>query len=188
MKRFGMIDIKFSILILCCFLSFTLSWCWGTWNGENKLVIDVSWYTLNYNWNTKLWKVALKTDDLDEIIDLYQELWDNVWYRDSLLIAKRNSKWLWVNAFAQDNLDTIEKMWLTLSDIKKTQIKLKKWSENINALLIEYKITGWLIEEIPLLYMSQLFVPDGYEMKLVSFVSEDSSSNLSAINMFKNIN
>jgi len=173
-----------SILSIC----FVLCWCGSDWGGEGKYVTSVAWYSLMYNWNVDLWKVALKTDDLNEIISLYQEVWDNVWYRDSLLIAEKYSQWLWVNAFAQDNLDTLEKQWLTLSDVKKTQITLKKKSENINAVLVDYKIMEWFIEEVPLLYVSQLFIPDGYNIELVSFITEDSSSHSSAVNMLKNIN
>lgn len=165
-----------------------LSWCGNGSSNKNNLDISILWYTLNYNWSVELWKVTLKTDDLDEIIDLYQEVWDDVWYRDSLLIAKKSSQWLWVNAFAQSNLDTLEKQWLTLSDIKKTQIKLKNKSENINAVLVEYKITEWLVDKIPVLYMSQLFIPDGYDVELLSFITEDSTSNSYVVNMFKNIN
>ena len=173
-----------SISILCL----ALIWCGSSWSNWSKFIINVAWYSLVYNWNVKLWKVALKTDDLDEIIDLYQEIWDNIWYRDSLLIAEKYDQWLWINAFAQSNLDMLEEQWLVLSDIKKTQVKLETESGIMNAVLVEYKITEWFIEKVPVLYLSQLFIPDGHSVKLVSFVTENSSSHSSAVNMLKNIN
>ena len=115
-------------------------------------------------------------------------MWDNVWYRDSLLVAGKYAQWLWVNAFAQDNLDTLESQWLTISDIKKTQIKLERKTNNVDAVLVDYKISEWLIDTIPLLYVSQLFIQDGSNIKLVSFVTEDSSSHTSAVKMLKSIN
>lgn len=170
------------------FVSLTLVWCWNNWDIENQFTVNVAWYNLVYNWNIELWKVSLMADDLDEIIDLYQEVWDDLDYRDSLLIAEKYAQWLWVNAFAQDNLDTLESQWLTISDIKKTQIKLGRWSNNVDAVLVDYKISEWLINTIPLLYVSQLFIQDGNNIKLVSFVTEDSSSHSYAVKMFKNIN
>ena len=184
---------KYRILpkILCVSLGvlvmFIAIWCGG--NKESSgiwLSIGLSWFTLEYNGNVKLTKVPLKTDDLDEIVDLYQEVW-NVWYRDSLLIAEKYSNWLWVNAFSQDNLDTLKNQWLTLSDIKKTQIWLEKSWEKINAVLVEYKIVGWLVEEIPMLYISQLFIPNGRNIMLLSFITENKSSRSNVSNMFKNI-
>ena len=123
---------------------------------------------------------------MDEIIDLYQEVW-NDWYRDSLLIAEKYSYWLWANAFSQDNIDTLKNQWLTLSDIKKTQIWLEKDWKKINAVLVEYKITSWLVEDIPLLYVSQLFIPNNKNMLLMSFITENKSSRSSISDMFKNI-
>ena len=181
-------NIKLLSILLVSLLCTTLVWCWSIWDDGDEFIINVTWYSLAYKWNVDLWKVALKTDDLDEIIDLYQEIWDNVWYRDSLLIAEKYDQWLWINTFAQDNLDTLERQWLTLTDIKKTQIKLRKKSEDINAVLVDYKITEWFIEEVPMLYISQLFIPDGHNIELVSFITEDSSSHSSAVNMLKNIN
>lgn len=175
-------------MFICLLLPFALAWCGGSWDSGKKFTVNIAWYSLIYNWDVELWKVALMTDDLSEIIDLYQEVWDNIWYRDSLLIAEKYDQWLWINTFAQDNLDTLEEQWLTLADIKKTQIKLKKESENVNAVLVEYKITGWLINELPLLYVSQLFVPDNHNVELMSFITEDSLSHSSAVKMFKNIN
>ena len=181
-------NLKLLTVLSISSICFVLCWCGSDWGSDGKYVTSVAWYNLMYNWDVNLWKVALKTDDLNEITSLYQEIWDNVWYRDSLLIAEKYSQWLGVNAFAQDNLDTLEKQWLTLSDVKKTQITLKKKSENINAVLVDYKIVEWFIEEVPLLYISQLFIPDGYNIELVSFITEDSSSHSSAVNMLKNIN
>lgn len=175
--------LKFLVTLFISFLCLALIWCEGDEYNENQFTINVAWYDLVYNWDVKLWKVALMTDDLDEIIDLYQEVWDDIWYRDSLLIAWKSSQWLWVNAFAQNNLDTLQSQWLTVSDVKKTQVKL----EDIDAVLVDYKVTEWLIEEIPLLYVSQLFIQDGYNIKLVSFVTENASSHSSAIKMLKNI-
>ena len=76
-------------------------------------------------------------DDLDEIIDLYQEVWDNVWYRDSLLVAGKYAQWLWVNAFAQSNLNTLYDYDLTIENIQKTQINIKDKNQNTNAVLLE---------------------------------------------------
>lgn len=166
---------------------FSLVWCWSSWTWNSDLSINVRGFELKYNGNVNLEKVQLKTDDLGEIIDLYQEVWNDSEYKDSLLIAEKFAQWLWTNAFAQDNLDTLENQWLELSNIKKDQIWFKKNGEKINAVLVEYEITKWLINEIPLLYISQLFVPDGENMILVSFITEDQRSRLSASNMFRDI-
>ena len=168
-------------------VSFLLSWCWNSWSKTVGFSENIYWYDLDYNWNIQLERVGLKTDDLEEIVDLFQEVWDDVWYRDSLLIAERYAQWLWVNAFAQDNLDTLQSQWLTLSNIQKTQIWLEKNWKNNNGVLIEYEITNWLIENIPVLYVSQLFVPKGDDIILMSYITEDKSSSLSASQMFKNI-
>lgn len=182
-------NLKLSItLLFISSICFVLVWCGSNWDGESKYITNVAWYSLMYNWDVDLWKVALKNDDLNEIIDLYQELWDDVQYRDSLLIAEKFNQWLWINAFAQDNLDTLKKQWLALSDIRKIQITLKKKSENINAVLVNYKITEWFIDEVPLVYVSQLFIPNGYNVELISYITEDPSSHTSAVNMLKNVN
>ena len=76
---------------------------------------------------------------------------------------------------------------MTLSNINKTQIWFKKAWEDINAVLVEYEITKWLIADIPLLYVSQLFVPKDYDMVLMSYITEDKQSHLNASKMFKNI-
>ena len=181
---------RFLFISLCVIVAFVVEWCGGSGsnkNTKNQLVINVAGYILEYNGNVKLWKVPLKTDDLSEIIDLYQEDWDDVWYRDSLLIAEKYSQWLWMNVFSRENLDELEQQWLTLSDIDRIQIPLKKKSENMNAVLLDYKITDWFISEVPLLYVSQLFIPDGYNVKLVSFITENSSSHSYAVDMLKSI-
>jgi hypothetical protein len=149
--------------------------------------MNMYWFDLNYDGKVKLERVLLKTDDPDEIVDLFQEVWNNSNYKDSLLIAEKYDQWLWANAFAQDNLDVLSDQWLTLSDLKKTQIWLKKRWERINAVLVEYQIKKWLVEDIPLLYVSQMFIPKDKDMILMSYITEDQSSHLSASNMFKNI-
>lgn len=169
------------------FVSFLLSWCGSSWSGSSNFSENIFWYDLDYNGNVKLERVWLNSDDLDEIVDLFQEVWDNVWYRDSLLIAEKYAQWLWANAFAQDNLDSLQEQWLALSGIQKTQIWLKDSWKKIIGVLVEYEITQWLVSEIPLLYVSQLFIPRGDNMVLMSFITEDQSSHLSALDMFKNI-
>lgn len=155
--------------VLACFL---LVWC-GGWSNKDELVLNVWNFELEYAWNVKLSKVALKTDDLDEIIDLYQEEWDDIWYRDSLLIAQKYSQWLWINTFAQENLDVLEDQWLILSNVNKKQIILGKGWEKINVVLVEYEIVEWLIPEIPKLYLSQLFIPEWSNVWLISFITEN---------------
>lgn len=177
-------NLKLLFICICSLLPLILIWCGSENNNTNQFTIDISWHELTYNWNQNFERVALKTDDLDEITDLYQEIWDNVWYRDSLLIAEKYNQWLWVNAFAQNNLDTLYERWLTISNLEKIQIWL---NNNENAVLVNYEITEWFISEVPVLYVSQLFIPDGNNIKLVSFISEDSSSRWHAINMFKKI-
>ena len=155
--------------VLACFL---LVLC-GGWSNKDELVLNVWNFELEYAWNVKLSKVALKTDDLDEIIDLYQEEWDDIWYRDSLLIAQKYSQWLWINTFAQENLDVLEDQWLVLSNVNKKQIILEKGWEKINVVLVEYEIVEWLIPEIPKLYLSQLFIPEWSNVWLISFITEN---------------
>lgn len=163
--------------------------CWNswTWTWSEKFSVNLYWFDLEYNGNVNLERVQLKADDLNEIVDLYQEVWDDSEYKDSLLVAEKYAQWLWPNAFAQDNLDTLKNQWLTLSNVQKTQIWLERYGEKINAVLVEYEITKWLINEIPLLYISQLFIPDENSMILMSFITENQSSHLSASSMFKNI-
>ena len=180
-------NIKLLWILIGVIGCFSLIWCWGSWTWDSNLSVNIYWFELNYNGKTNLEKVQLKTDDLDEIIDLYQEVWSEWEYKDSLLIAEKHAKWRWCNVFAQDNLDTLEDQWLSLSDVKKTQIKLEKYGEKVNAVLVEYEITKWLISDIPLLYVSQLFLPNDENMILMSFITEDQSSRDSVSNMFKNI-
>ena len=180
--------LKILCVVLLIFVSFLLIWCWDSSGGNDTSSINVRWFELNYNGNTKFEKVRLKTDDLDEIDYLFQEVWnDDSEFKDSLLIASKYGQWLWANAFAQDNLDTLKDHWLTISKIKKTQVWIEKPWEKINAVLVEYQITQWLVNEIPLLYVSQLFIPKDNDMILMSFITEDHSSQSSASNMFKNI-
>jgi hypothetical protein len=169
--------------ILACFL---LVWCGSKWNNKNEFIVNIWGFELEYAWNVELSKVPLKTDDLGEIVDLYQEVWDNVWYRDSLLIAQKYSQ-LWVNAFVQENLDTLEDNGLTLSNINKKQILFEKDWKDVNAVLLEYEITEWFVEEIPILYISQLFIPDWGYVWLISFITENQSSRSSVSNAFKQI-
>ena len=158
--------------ILACFL---LVWC-GGWVGKNELVLDIWNFQLKYIWNVKLSRVALKTDDLSDIVDLYQEEWDDIWYRDSLLIARSYSQRLWINAFAQQNLDVLEDQWLALSNVNKEQISIEHEWDKINAVLVEYEIIEWLIPEIPKLYLSQFFIPEWNNILLISFITENLAS------------
>ena len=174
------------LILLWVFACCTLIWCKsGNWQYRSE--IHISSFDLIYNWNIKLENVPVKVDDREEIIGLYQEVWDNVEYRDSLLVAQKYSRWMWINAFVEDNLDILYAQWLLLSDIQKTQIWFEKIWEKMNAVLVEYKITEWFIEEIPILYVSELFVPDWENVILLSFISENQSSSVAASNMFKNI-
>lgn len=171
-------------LLFSLLLCFLLAWCGDNWNRKSNFSIDVSGFELNYGWNVKLSKVALKTDDLDDIIDLYQEEWDDVWYKDSLLIAQKYSQ-LGVNAFVQENLDAFEEYDLVLSNINKKQILFEKDWEDVNAVLLEYEIIEWFVEEIPKLYVSQFFIPDWKIIVLMSYITEDPSSRNSMSNAFK---
>ncbi len=173
--------------VLCVLCTFLLVWCGNAWNGKNEFVIDVWWFVLNYAWDVKLSKVNLKIDDLAEIIGLYQEVWDGVWYKDSLLIARKYHQWLWINAFVQENLDVLEGHELVLSNIDKEQIIFQiDWKEK-NAVLVEYEIVEWFVEEIPSLYISQLFIPDWNMVLLMSFITESLSSHNSMSKAFKEI-
>jgi hypothetical protein len=175
------------LLILCILSCFLLVWCGNNWISKNELVVNVWEFELRYAWNIKLSKVPLKTDDLSEIVDLYQEVWDNVWYRDSLLIAQKYSGWFWINAFAQDNLNTLEDNGLSLSNINKKQVYIQKEWNEINAVLVDYEIVEWFVEEIPTLYISQLFIPDWSFVWLMSFITENSSSRKNMSNVFSKV-
>ena len=176
------------VLLFCLVVSFLLVWCHKTGGSWDETVIYVKWYEFEYKWNIKFQSVPLKIDDSDDIIALYQEEWEDLVYRDSLLVAEKYANWVWANVFIKDNLEILEKQWLNLSNISKKQIWLNKKWENINAVLLEYEITEWLISEIPLLYVSHLFIPDENSMVMLSYITESMSSRSSASNMFKNIN
>lgn len=187
MIKYWVRNLKLLWTVLWFFACLSLIWCWNSWVESDSFSMNILWFDLNYDGNVDFERVWLKNDDMDEILDLYQEVWDDVWFKDSLLIAKKYAQWLWTNAFAQRNLDTLNDQWLTLSEVEKTQIRINKNWEKINTTLVEYKITGWLIDEIPLLYVSQLFVPNDNNMILMSYITEDKYSHLSASRMFKNI-
>lgn len=175
----------FPFMLSC--LAILLAWCWWSWEWE-ALKINVSDFTLKYDWNIELKKVYLKDDDLDEIVDLYEEVWEDLKYRDSLLIAEKYSQWLWINAFVQDNLDVLESYDLTITDIHKTQIPIKKDGKKFDSVLVEYEISEWFIPEIPLLYISQLFIKDWDNVLLFSFTTESQSSRDNMSDSFRKIN
>ncbi len=177
LKKFG--------IIISLLISFFLVGCKEVVDTNN--IIEAGEYLLEY-WNKiKLEKISLWTDDMEEITQLYQEVWETSKYKDSLLIAEKYAKWLWMNAFAQENLDTLEIQWLKLDNIKKTQITLIKNRKKLNAVLVEYKIVEWLIPEVPNLYVSELFAPSDSNVILFSFITENQSVHKAAGNMFKNI-
>ena len=162
-------------------------WCGSKSNNQNTLYMSKNWINLEYNSRLPLENVELNKDDLPEIIWLYQETWENIWYKDSLLIAEKYALWMWVNAFAQKNLDWLEHQWLSLSDINKNQIWIRSNSWDINGVLIEYNIISWFNEVVPILYLSQLFIPYWENVILYSYVTEDKNSRANASNMFKSI-
>lgn len=170
------------IIGLCWVL---LTWCGGTWN--NDWTISSSRFSVEYNPKLKLEKIELNDEDLWEISALYQEAWNGNDYKDSLLIAEKYSQWLGINTFAQENLDSLEQQWLSLDNIKKTQIWIKNKEWKINWVLVEYEITKWLISELPKLYVSQLFIPNDENVILFSFITEKSSSRSLASDMFKKV-
>lgn len=150
-------------------------------------MINVSGLMLTYNGNVKLEQLNLKSDEKEEIIALYQEAWDNVWYKDSLLIAEKYAQWLWINAFAQSNLNTLYDYDLTIENLQKTQIIINDKNQNRKAVLVEYDITSGFIESIPVLHMSQFFVENDSNVILMSYSTEDSQARTQISNMFKNI-
>lgn len=179
------ISLKKIGIIISLLISFFLVGCKEVVDTNN--IIEAGEYLLEY-WNKiKLEKISLWTDDMEEITQLYQEVWETSKYKDSLLIAEKYAKWLWMNAFAQENLDTLEIQWLKLDNIKKTQITLIKNRKKLNAVLVEYKIVEWLIPEVPNLYVSELFAPSDSNVILFSFITENQSVHKAAGNMFKNI-
>lgn len=178
MRNLKSILVAFS-LCLCIILV----WCWDNSSWKNQSLIEFSWYNLTYNWNIKLEKANIKSDDPSEILDLYKEVWDAE-YIDSLLIAEKYSRWMWVLAFSQDNLDTIENQWITIKNIKKIAVSTEK---NKEMIIVEYEITEWFIPEVPVLYVSQFFIPENENIILMSFISDNINSRNSATSMFKNI-
>jgi len=168
-------------LIVCFFLA----GCGDSASTNN--IIEAWWYSLEYGNKIKLEKISLSSDDMEEITQLYQEVWEATSYKDSLLIAEKYARWLWMNAFAQENLDTLETQWLKLDNIKKTQISLIKNRNKLNAVLVEYEIIEWLVPEVPVLYVSELFVPSNANVLFFSFITESQSVHKAASNMFKSI-
>ena len=100
-------NIKLSVIVFGTFICFILSWCWKNWSSKNQTTIDMLWYSLAYDGN-QLEKVNINNDDPEEILELYQEVWEDSEFRDSLLIAEKYSRWMWVFAFAQDNLQALK--------------------------------------------------------------------------------
>ena len=172
------------ILWVLCFL---LVWCGKTSSVSNQIDLSVSNFSVKYDGKVKLEKVYLKDTDLSEILQLYQETWNNVGYKDSLLVAEKYDQWLWVNAFVQQNLDTLEVQWLSIDNVKKNQIWINKNWKTINGVLVEYEITKWFISTVPVLYMSQLFIPENNGMIMFSYMTENSSARSYASNMLKNV-
>lgn len=170
------------------FLSFCLVWCGstssGVWGGISLVVSD---FSVNYDWKVRLEKVYLNSTDSEDILELYQETWSNVGYVDSLLVAEKYDQWLWVNSFVKQNLDSLEIQWLSLENIDKTQILINKKWKQVNGVLVEYEISKWFISKVPVLYMSQLFIPNNDSIILFSYMSESSSARSYASNMFKNV-
>lgn len=177
-------NVRLLIIVFSLCICFTLSWCWNNLKSKNQTLVEVSWYNLVYNGNALLEKIGVKSDDPSEIIELYQEVWDNSEFRDSLLIAEKYARWMWVFAFSQDNLQALKDQDLKLENIKKIPVSTKK---NKDMLIVEYEITEWFIPEVPLLYVSQFFIPDDENIILMSFMSEDANSRDSASEMFENI-
>lgn len=170
-----------------CFMSFLLAWCGKSIGGSGEIALSVSDFSIEYDSKIKLEKVYLNESDTVEVSELYQETWSNVWYKDSLLIAEKYDLWLWVNTFVQQNLDTLEAQWLTLENINKKQLLVnKKWNDII-CVLVEYEITKWFISDVPVLYMSQLFVPWNDSIIMFSYMTESSSARWYASSMFKNV-
>ena len=182
-------ELKLKILWLSLgfLICFSLIGCGKVDTTKEPIILNVSGFKLSYNWNISFQNLPIKNDDYEWTIALYQEKWNDTKFRDSLLIAEKYSR-LGANAFAQENIDVLEDWWIKLSNLKKSQIRFNKKWEDINAVLVEYEITEWFIPEIPILYLSQLFVPNNNTMILMSFITEDFSSRDNVSKMFKNIN
>lgn len=179
-------NIKKIWFLFCVWVCLIIAWCDASLNN-NSFSFHVSDFLLTYNGNVKLEELGLKADDNDDIIALYQEAWDNIGYKDSLLIAEKYSQWLWVNAFAQSNIDTLYDYNLSIENITKTQLNIEDKKGKRNAVLVEYDITSWFVESIPALYMSQLFIENDTNIILMSYSTESTQSREYASNMFKNI-
>lgn len=172
------------VLGLLCFL---IVWCGKSSSSSNQIDLSVWDFSVGYEGKVKLEKVYLNNSDLSEILELYQETWNNTDYSDSLLVAEKYDQWLWINAFVQQNLDTLEVQWLSIDNVKKTQIWINKKWKILNSVLVEYEITKWFISTVPRLYMSQLFIPQSDSVVLFSYMTENSSARSYASNMLKNI-
>ena len=180
-------NIKLLMLLSSFMACILLSGC-GDGSSSWYSFINIDGYSLKIEDDIKLEKVPLKVDDSEDIVGLYQEVWDDVDYRDSLLIAQKYSRWVGVNVFVKENLDVLESQGLTLDNKKRTQISFKKNDEIVNAVLMEYEIVEWLISDIPTVYISQLFIPNEDIIELMSFTTEDSYSRSLMSNAFKNVN
>lgn len=163
-------------------VSFLLIWCSNSVNS-NWFDIEIEWFNVNYNGSVKLEEIAISNDDMEEISQLYQEVSENESYKDSLLVAEKYSRWLWINTFVQENLDTLEAQWLTLKNITKKQLTINK----NNAVLVNYEITAWLIPEVPKLYICELFISKDSNIILFSYITEKQSANKDISKIFQNI-
>ena len=175
-------------LVIAFIVCFLLVWCGSSNNNiDNNLEIEIKGFTLNTDGYFQLQNIPLSSEDLEEIIALYQEAWTDTNYRDSLLVAERYGLKLWVDRFVKENLDSLKINWLTVKDIKQTQINLIKNGKNIKSILVEYEITEWFIPEVPILYVSDLFIPVDSNILIFSFITEKSSVRSKASKMFKKI-
>ena len=180
--------VKKNLIILLGLFCSLLAWCGDKGlSSSGKIDLLVSDFFLSYNGNVDLQKVYLNEGDSPEILDLYEETWNNIIYKDSLLIAKKFDQWLWVNSFVQQNLDSMEDLWLSLDNVNKKQIVLNKDWKNVNGVLVEYDVSEWFVSDVPLLYMSQLFIPIDNSIILFSYMTENSKARWSASKMFKNV-
>ncbi len=174
-------------IISLCLICFSLLWCGKSIGGSDEIELSVSDFSIVYDGKVNLEKMYLNDSDSEEILELYQETWSSIDYKDSLLIAEKYDLWLWVNTFVQQNLDTLEIQWLTLDNINKKQLIInKKWND-INCVLVEYEITEWFVSSVPILYMSQLFIPRKDSIILFSYMTESSSARWYASNVFINV-
>lgn len=176
--------IIFWILWLTCFI---ITWCKHSTITKYQTEIITSDLSLTYNWEIQLSKIIISNNDLEEITDVYEEVWNNTTFKDSLIIAEKSTQY-GINTFVQDNLDFLEIQWLEIKDTSKIQIWLKRDGKIENTVLVEYSIQWWFTSETPVLYVSQFFIPYGDKnVKLFSFISESKSARDSASKMFKQI-